>query len=79
MYFYKGKQSFLKGTFLFGFDVMHGKDVAIIFILVQTHIFRYSMYILLLVDVLPLATCSSTAQIVSKIVSLFLRHKSNVL
>lgn len=66
MYFYKGKQPFLKCTFHFGFDVMHGKDVAIIFILVQAHIFKYSMYILLFINVLPLPTCSTTAQMVSK-------------
>lgn len=66
MHFYKGNQPFLKGTCHFGCDVMHRKDVAIIFILVQAHLFSYSVYILQFVSVLPLPTCSSTAQIVSK-------------
>lgn len=66
MYFYKDKRSFLRGTFHLGFDVMHGKDVTIIFILFQARLFRYSLYILLFVSVLPLPTCSSTVQIVSK-------------
>lgn len=57
----KAKKSFLKSTLHFGFDVMHGKDVVIIFILAQAHIFRYFIYILLFVNVLPLPTCSNTA------------------
>lgn len=66
MYFCKGKQSFLKGTFCFEFDVMHGKDEAIIFILVQARNFRYSTDILLFVNILPPPTHRSTAQTVSK-------------
>lgn len=58
--------SLLKGTFHFGCDVTHKRDATTIFILVQAHIFRYSIYILLFVNVLPLSTCDSTAQIVSE-------------
>lgn len=69
----------LKSTFHFGFDVMHKRDVTTIFILVQAHVFRYSIYILLFVNVLPLCTCgSSTAQIVSENGYVPL-HESNVL
>lgn len=37
---------------------MRGKDVAMVFILVQACIFRYSTYIFLFVSVLPLPTCT---------------------
>lgn len=79
MHFYKGKQSFLKGTLHFGFDVIHEKDVALLFLLVQAIAFRYSTYVLLFVNVLPLPTCSSTAQVVSKKRGTFLWLKSNML